>query len=410
MGKTQLETLLERRDEALKMIMDPAVSRESFLNFFKVSTRALHKFMSIEDVSWARKPHDGTNQYTGIATKVNEEIRLKIENNEEINDLYFSGDPKSLSQTGIYRIVSSSGGVYIGMASISFRRRFTAHRTMLNEGNHHCKGLQRAFDKNPHCVFEIIEIIEDRDIIPQRELDHWLSHREQNIKLYNGKPGGDGVTVYHTEETKKRLSEAALARFAFSIQELEEIYQKICVEGRSVNSVKKELGCAGSKIRRLLVDKGWDASHEARIKLHMKTILEAGVLGRHYRDVSRELNIPREMIQEIFKNNGLSYITGELTSEEKAIALDLYSKKGQTISEISSITNVSYSRLQSFLNSVNAEKGVEDKWHRDKATGEIIVDQDLLKDLTSKEKMSVTEISVKLDLDVRVIKNSLKRL
>jgi len=66
------------------------------------------------------------------------------------------------SKGGVYRILNTSNGrQYIG-STHRFKTRWTAHQKDLTNGNHHCKFLQRDFDKcgTDSFIFEIIEVVE----------------------------------------------------------------------------------------------------------------------------------------------------------------------------------------------------------------------------------------------------------
>ena len=66
------------------------------------------------------------------------------------------------SKGGVYRIFNiSNGRQYIG-STHRFKSRWTTHQKDLVEGNHHCKFLQRDFDKcGPDAfIFEIVEVVD----------------------------------------------------------------------------------------------------------------------------------------------------------------------------------------------------------------------------------------------------------
>lgn len=65
------------------------------------------------------------------------------------------------SAFGIYRIVSPSGKMYIGLTLTSFQERWKGHRKLLARGRPHCKGLQRACDKygEQNLNFSVLELV-----------------------------------------------------------------------------------------------------------------------------------------------------------------------------------------------------------------------------------------------------------
>jgi len=405
---TQFDFLVEHKDEVIKDIQNPSVTRTEFLEKYNSSTRALSKFMKEFDVNWVRKPHNGKNQFTDNPIEKIVEQRLIVESGLETNNLVFKGNEKLLDKTGVYRIVSSTGGVYIGMASVNFKRRFYAHRSSLNKNEHHCKGLQRAFNNNPNMAFEIIEVIEDREAVALREREIWCEYKDKNTKLYNGEPDGR-ANVLHTEETKAKLSQIALDRSAFSEEEILEIKTRLQA-GESKRSIKLDLNTSAKRITRLIEENNWDISDDFRINKHMDEIISMAREGVPYRDVARKFSINRDKIHSIYKDLDLFYETGELSEEQKTIALDMYSKEAKSMKEIGEAIKASYSRIQSYLSSVNAAKGLEDIWFIDRDSGEIVINEKLLRELKEVEKLSTKEISVRLNLDPRIVRQNISRI
>lgn len=80
---------------------------------------------------------------------------------------------------GIYRIRNTiNERQYIG-STYKFRTRWNAHLKDLNAGTHHCKFLQRDFDKcgNQHFVFEIIQVVDNVDRQLAKETRYDLEDR-----------------------------------------------------------------------------------------------------------------------------------------------------------------------------------------------------------------------------------------
>ena len=137
---TQLEELRKRRELAIKLIQDPTISRNEALVILQCSTRPLYEFMEEEGLEWVRKPHDGSNQFTRNPV-ITEAQRRKDILTGEVEGVLFTSDVSLWNSKGIYSITSSSGGLYIGKASWSFRKRFHEHKNMLLKGAHHCLGI-----------------------------------------------------------------------------------------------------------------------------------------------------------------------------------------------------------------------------------------------------------------------------
>jgi group I intron endonuclease len=115
-------------------------------------------------------------------------------------------------KTGIYSILNTVNKKrYIGQAS-DIDRRIKEHMASLLKGNHHCKYLQRAFEKHGAAAF-IAEVLEQclQDNLTERE-QYWMDYyRDRGI--YNVAPAAGSTIGYkHTPETLARLSAAWLTR------------------------------------------------------------------------------------------------------------------------------------------------------------------------------------------------------
>jgi group I intron endonuclease len=87
---------------------------------------------------------------------------------------------------GIYAIISPSGKRYIGQAS-NIRKRWDQHRCELRYGNHHCRPLQRAYEKygENSLVFVKIAFV-TRDQLTTREqeqIDSFPKNMLYNVSL-----------------------------------------------------------------------------------------------------------------------------------------------------------------------------------------------------------------------------------
>lgn len=133
------------------------------------------------------------------------------------------------AKIGVYRIVSPSGKMYIGMTCDSFQNRWNGHLKDFKSGKHKCKGLLRAYIKYgaEKLSFEAIEewikpdLSEDfnslEKLIIKREKFWWNYYKSQGNHLYNGEPTGTGA-VNHTEESKRNISISMLKNIAPSHQ------------------------------------------------------------------------------------------------------------------------------------------------------------------------------------------------
>lgn len=115
--------------------------------------------------------------------------------------------------TGIYAIVNIlSGKVYVGSTMQSFKRRWSIHKSKLNHNRHGNSHLQRAWNKYGAKAFlwMILEIVQHAEKIIQRE-QYWLDEHLLFCDLYNtGRVASNPfLGCKHTEETRKRISEAS---------------------------------------------------------------------------------------------------------------------------------------------------------------------------------------------------------
>ena len=77
----------------------------------------------------------------------------------------YKADDRDLEKTGIYRITTNIGPFYIGKAETKFKYRFKGH--IYSFENLTCNRKFKAIlDSISVMVFEIIQIIEDKSIIP----------------------------------------------------------------------------------------------------------------------------------------------------------------------------------------------------------------------------------------------------
>ena len=115
---------------------------------------------------------------------------------------------------GVYGIINLfNGKIYIGSAKY-IKGRFSWHYRALENGKHHSRLLQRAWDKYGEDSF-VFFIIEHRET--------WLLHREQywmdRLTSYNFDCGyniypkaGSPANVKLTEEHKRKIGEAGKGR------------------------------------------------------------------------------------------------------------------------------------------------------------------------------------------------------
>lgn len=112
-------------------------------------------------------------------------------------------------RAGIYRLFHvASGHSYVG-SSVNMYLRAASHLCGLNNGTHHSRYLQHAWDKygQSSFAFEALELVDDRHMLRIRE-QHWID----TIKpVYNKNPvaaGGTPIGHKPTAETRAKMSAA----------------------------------------------------------------------------------------------------------------------------------------------------------------------------------------------------------
>ena len=86
---------------------------------------------------------------------------------------------------GIYKIeCTTTGVVYIGSTSVSFKKRWRKHKQRLRHNYHENSYLQNAWNKygEDKFVFEIAEVVDNVDIVKERE-SYWLNIKQELEKL-----------------------------------------------------------------------------------------------------------------------------------------------------------------------------------------------------------------------------------
>ena len=115
-------------------------------------------------------------------------------------------------KSGIYLIKNIiNNKVYIG-SSVNIDRRWVQHKQDLTSGKHHSIHLQQAWDKygEQNFKFEIIEEVQKQEHLISYEqvyLEYYKSY--EGDKGYNiCKVAGSPLGLRHSEETKRKMSEA----------------------------------------------------------------------------------------------------------------------------------------------------------------------------------------------------------
>lgn len=100
---------------------------------------------------------------------------------------------------GIYGIFSEDGKrVYIGQAS-NIEHRWEVHKYQL-KNKHHCKFLQRHYNRHKILLFEIIEITEEHSLSLENRI--WLWYKNLNYVMFNKEMSPETGVIRGENHTK----------------------------------------------------------------------------------------------------------------------------------------------------------------------------------------------------------------
>jgi group I intron endonuclease len=113
--------------------------------------------------------------------------------------------PKYISAIYIIRN-NINDKIYIGSA-IDVKARWVTHRSRLKNNQHHSIILQRAYNKYgiESLSYEILEYVTDKNKLIERE-QVWINFFKPEYNI--NKIAGNNLGMKHSEETKKKMSEA----------------------------------------------------------------------------------------------------------------------------------------------------------------------------------------------------------
>lgn len=163
-------------------------------------------------------------------------------------------------QTGIYEIRNEMNGKrYIGSA-ISFRRRFSEHRSMLRLGRHHSRHLQASCDKYGIDAFEFrpIVVCAARDLLfyEQRALDVYRPD-------YNCAPiAGNTLGTRRSAETRAKIAAKSVGR-----KWTDEAKAKVSatLTGRKMSDAFRQKLVGNQRAKGLRHTDEWKAANSARM-------------------------------------------------------------------------------------------------------------------------------------------------
>ena len=110
----------------------------------------------------------------------------------------------------LYEITNTVNGMgYVGITKGRIKHRWWSHKKDLRTGKHGNKWLQAAYDKYGPLVFEY-NIRQKCDSLEELSVLEKDVIKNEKYRLYNIKEGGyDAPPVVHTEDAKRKISEAS---------------------------------------------------------------------------------------------------------------------------------------------------------------------------------------------------------
>ena len=178
---------------------------------------------------------------------------------------------------GIYRIDGPTGKFYVGSAA-SLSRRWIEHKRDLKRGTHGNAHLQASWNKHGAEAFNItvLELVDDKALLLERE-QYWIDTLDAVNCGYNIlQVAGSRLGTEHSEETKRKQSEAHKGRKHGPMSQEQKDYYSKLYKGKtlSVETIQKmtasRIGSKRSeetKRRMSEAAKGKTFSEETRAKM-----------------------------------------------------------------------------------------------------------------------------------------------
>lgn len=150
----------------------------------------------------------------------------------------------NLILSGIYRIDGPNNRFYVGSAQ-RINRRWIEHKRDLRKGNHVNIRLQNAWNKYGEDAFRIsvLEVVEDQSKLIERE-QYWIDLLDPVENGYNVLPtAGSNFGWSHSEESKRKLSEANTGKKHGPMSEEQKQYFSSLYKGRKLSDeTRKKMG------------------------------------------------------------------------------------------------------------------------------------------------------------------------
>jgi group I intron endonuclease len=185
------------------------------------------------------------------------------------------------SKPGIYRIDGPSGKFYVGSAK-NLSRRWIEHKRDLRKNEHVNPILQNSWNYHGESafVFHVLEYVDDIRLLIERE-QSWIDRLDAANKGYNVTPtAGSLLGFIHTEETRRKMSEAHMGRKHGPMSDEQKEYFSNLYKGRKLSDeTRKKMSASRKgtkfseetkkKISEAHKGKGKSESHKEKISLSL---------------------------------------------------------------------------------------------------------------------------------------------
>lgn len=199
----------------------------------------------------------------------------------------------------LYEITNTATGMgYAGITKNRVEDRWSAHRKSLERNEHYNYKLQEAYNKYGVDSFEY-HVRQKFSTIAEMEAAEIFTLEDEKHRLYNLKKGGyDAPPVKHTEESKKKIGEAAKKAVVGMCIETGEIRAYSCSKDTALDGFNyKNIGkccllsisiCKG-RIQQAISTGGWIWMHKSEFNIEEMEKRKQLALKRGKNDQSRAI-------------------------------------------------------------------------------------------------------------------------
>lgn len=196
----------------------------------------------------------------------------------------FIDQEKFKNNTGIYIIKNIvNNKVYVGQTFQNFQRRYWHHYWKLKDNTHDNKYLQASWNKygEKNFIFQVIEVVDDVNIIENREI-FWINYYLKNNLSYNMALGGGGKRGVPMSEDAKKI---------------------VGAKNRAHNLGKVASDETKRKMSEIRTGKRVYRYNDKLDDSQVIIIKNKLIRGEKPAEISKELNIPYKVINNIYSGN-----------------------------------------------------------------------------------------------------------